>query len=82
MTVNDVYAGIADRVKKALEKLEDGGISEESAVNVARELEIDLAKWRKGLRPADAGGESDPALREGLRSTLAEFVLRFRRAVR
>lgn len=80
--MRDIYAALAARIRRALDRLEGGGLSEESAVDVARQLEVDLAEFRKGLRSPDGGGESDPVRREGLRQALQEAVLRFRRAVR
>jgi len=73
------------RLEKSLERLEGGGLSPDSAVDVARGIEIDLDLIRRQSknRRRDSGhraGEPDPKIRGWLKRSLASLRMRYARA--
>ena len=73
-------AALVSRIRRGLERLEEGGVSDESAANVAKSIERELDELRETV--AGKRKEKDRTRLENLRGILQRFSLRWSRIVR
>lgn len=75
-----IYRDLIGVIEQGIRKLEAGGGSDESAADVARGIEVELAQLRRAAEKRR--GDPDGQVRQRLKDVLADYSLRIFRAAK